>query len=57
MDVGTWRPGHRLSKSVVELPYTQAGGDALTIDGILNFSLIANSKYLHLIKKMSKTFT
>jgi hypothetical protein len=29
VDVGTWRPGHRLSRSAVQLTYTSAGGDAL----------------------------
>ena len=29
MDVRTWRPGHRISKSAVQLTYTSAGGDAL----------------------------
>jgi hypothetical protein len=29
MDVITWRPGHRISRSAVQLTYTSAGGDSL----------------------------
>ena len=29
MDVRTWRPGHRISRSAVQLIYTSAGGDAI----------------------------